>query len=76
MFHIPCISPNDDHVVLCVYNRWGIEVYRNEHYSNASGWDGMYKGAPLPDGTYYYILKYTNDKAEAINRAGYITLRR
>ncbi|MCB9034446.1 MAG: gliding motility-associated C-terminal domain-containing protein [Chitinophagales bacterium] len=43
-WYIPCIEESVD-VVLCVYNRWGIEVYRNEAYSNLSGWDGEYKGA-------------------------------
>ena len=61
-------------IVFCVWNRWGIEVYRNEHYSN--DWDGKYKDAPLPDGTYYYTLKARNNLEEGINQAGFITLHR
>ncbi|MEZ4879895.1 MAG: gliding motility-associated C-terminal domain-containing protein [Chitinophagales bacterium] len=74
-WYIPCIEESVD-VVLCVYNRWGIEVYRNEAYSNLSGWDGEYKGAPLPDGTYYYVLKYLTREGEQVNKAGFIVIHR
>ncbi|MDB5226194.1 MAG: hypothetical protein JWN78_387 [Bacteroidota bacterium] len=70
-FKIPCFSGP---IEFSVYNRWGIEVYRNDAYLN--DWDGKYKGAPLPDGTYYYVLKYITTNNEDINRAGFITLHR
>lgn len=61
-------SPNDDGVndvwviecieffstELQVYNRWGQLVFEATNYGN--NWDGTFKGKPLPDGTYYYIL--------------------
>jgi gliding motility-associated-like protein len=71
-FVIPC--PSTTAIVFCVYNRWGIEVYRSEDYRN--DFDGRYRGAPLPDGTYYYVVKYTNDEGTLINRASYLTIRR
>jgi gliding motility-associated-like protein len=71
VFEIPCAEGN---VQFSVYNRWGIEVYRNEQYLN--DWDGTYKGSPLPDGTYYYVLKYTKSSGEEVNKAGFITLHR
>jgi gliding motility-associated-like protein len=40
---------------LFVYNRWGSEVYTTTDYQN--NWDGTNNGNPLPDGTYYYIIK-------------------
>ncbi len=39
-----------------VFNRYGGLVYNEENYRNT--WDGTYKGAPLPDGTYYYVVKF------------------
>ncbi len=39
-----------------VYNRYGNLVYNNDNYLN--NWDGTYKGKPVPDGTYYYAIKY------------------
>jgi gliding motility-associated-like protein len=47
-----------------VYNRYGREVYYSNDYKNT--WNGTYKGKPLPDGTYYFVLTYTllNGKRE------------
>ncbi|MBP6431698.1 MAG: gliding motility-associated C-terminal domain-containing protein [Ferruginibacter sp.] len=41
---------------VAVYNRYGNQVYRNTNYTN--NWDGTYKGKPLADGTYYYVITY------------------
>jgi gliding motility-associated-like protein len=39
-----------------VFNRWGARVFENENYDNL--WDGVdFNGKPLPDDTYFYILK-------------------
>ena len=39
-----------------VFNRWGARVFENEDYDNL--WDGVdLNGNPLPDDTYFYILK-------------------
>ena len=40
---------------LQVFNRWGNEVYKADNYQNS--WDGKYKGNPVSDGTYFYIIK-------------------
>ncbi|MDB5226195.1 MAG: hypothetical protein JWN78_388, partial [Bacteroidota bacterium] len=71
-FKIPCAHSGA--VFFDVFNRWGIEVYKNENY--ISDWDGKYEGAQLPDGTYYYILKYVSDDGTVIDKAGFITLHR
>jgi gliding motility-associated-like protein len=41
-------------VVVNIYNRYGGLVYNNQNYNNE--WDGTYKGKPVPDGTYYYVV--------------------
>jgi gliding motility-associated-like protein len=43
--------------VVDVYNRWGGLVYHSDHYTN--DWDGTSKNKPLPDATYYYVIKAT-----------------
>ena len=43
-------------VIAKVFNRHGELVYANDNYNN--DWDGKYKGKPVPDGTYYYVLQY------------------
>lgn len=54
---------NFGNVSIKVYNRWGNLVYKNSSYKN--DWDGtsntsMAIGSKLPDGTYYYILDFSD----------------
>ena len=68
---------------LCIYNRWGVEVYNVEGY----GQDGkLFRGISegritieqdreLPVGTYFYVLKYTDGTVEN-KRAGYLYINR
>jgi gliding motility-associated-like protein len=48
-----------DQFELQVYNRYGDEVYSNSNYMN--DWKGTYEGNTLPDGSYYYYVKYKKD---------------
>jgi len=40
--------------IVQVFNRYGGKVFESRNYAN--NWDGTYKGKPLPDGTYYYVV--------------------
>lgn len=57
-----------------VFNRWGGLVYSNEQYNNT--WDGTHNGKPLPDGTYYYIVKATLVNGDVTNFRGNVTIMR
>ncbi|MGQ0829000.1 MAG: gliding motility-associated C-terminal domain-containing protein [Bacteroidota bacterium] len=46
-----------------VYNIYGNEVYSQKSYTN--DWLGTYNGTALPDGTYYYVIKF-NDSDQII----------
>ncbi|MDW7693969.1 isopeptide-forming domain-containing fimbrial protein [Flammeovirgaceae bacterium SG7u.111] len=61
--------PNNN---LLVFNRWGNKVFESDSYQN--DWAGTYNGNPLPDGTYYYVLK-NKETGEAL-KAGFFTLHR
>ncbi len=55
-----------------VFNRWGEEIYYTPSYQN--NWNATNKnGDILPDGTYYYLIKFKNSK---INYKGAITVLR
>jgi gliding motility-associated-like protein len=41
---------------VAVYNIYGNEVYRTKSYAN--NWQGTYNGSNLPDGTYYYVIRF------------------
>ncbi len=45
--------PNTD---ITVVNNQGQEVYKSSAYDNS--WNGTFNGKKLPDGTYYYFLKF------------------
>ena len=63
-----------------IYNRWGVLVYDIQGYDNQ---DRSFKGVSegrttikqldnLPDGTYFYILKYVNSKNVSLDKSGYL----
>ncbi len=41
-----------------IYNRNGMVVFTQEGYNNS--WNGTYNNNQLPDGTYYYVLQFTD----------------
>lgn len=50
--------PNTEVIIV---NNQGQQVFKSSSYNN--DWDGTFNGKPLPDGTYYYFLKFaTGDK--------------
>lgn len=61
-------------VIAKVFNRYGELVYSNENYNN--DWDGKYKGNPVPDGTYYYVLQYRLINGNSIPVKGDVTILR
>lgn len=71
-------------VSVTVFNRWGVEVYKENSYGNGNvfrGYSGgritLDEGHKLPTGTYFYILEfdYDNDSgAQHYKDAGYLYL--
>jgi gliding motility-associated-like protein len=61
-------------VYVTVFNRYGGEVYVNPNYQN--NWDGTYKGNPVPDGTYYYVINYTLFNGRRVTVKGDVTILR
>jgi gliding motility-associated-like protein len=58
-------------IELVIFDRRGVQVYKNENYDNQ--WNGIdYKGNPLPDDTYFCIIK----TVEGRKITGYIVIRR
>lgn len=56
---------------LVIFDRRGLEVYKNLNYDNS--WNGVdYNKKPLPDDTYFYVLKISN----GVSKSGFIVIRR
>lgn len=58
-WYIEDIQNFEENEVL-VYNIYGNLVYNKKPYMN--DWDGSYNGAPLPDGTYYFVLRFDDSE--------------
>jgi gliding motility-associated-like protein len=43
-----------------VFNIYGQQVFAKQGYMN--DWAGTYNGNALPDGTYYYVLKFSDSE--------------
>jgi len=58
------VFPGVENLLGCeivIFNRWGVEVYRNEDYQN--NWDGRdHRDRDLIADTYYYILRIPPDR--------------
>jgi gliding motility-associated-like protein len=69
-----------------IYNRWGVLVFETEKYGSnnnyfrgiSEGRSTVSQGEELPDGTYFYILKYvdTQDGNSNKQKTGYLYLNR
>nr|WP_294936760.1 gliding motility-associated C-terminal domain-containing protein [uncultured Flavobacterium sp.] len=68
-----------------IYNRWGIKVFDKDGYNNTTiAFDGksdgrstLNRGEELPDGTYFYIMKYRdNETGDWSDKSGYLYLNR
>jgi gliding motility-associated-like protein len=57
-----------------VYNRYGGTVYESLDYKN--DWEGTYKGTPLPDATYYYVINYELLNGSIVVKKGNVTILR
>ena len=67
-----------------IYNRWGVLVYQASGYDNSKvAFRGISNGRVtvqatenLPEGTYYYIIRYTNNDGNTKEKAAYLYINR
>ncbi|MNX41787.1 hypothetical protein D3C86_721950 [compost metagenome] len=62
------LYPNNE---VKIFDRTGRTIYSKKGYDNS--WEGTLNGAPLAEGTYYYIIDFGPDKPKT---KGYITITR
>jgi len=56
-----------------IFDRWGLKMYE---WNDVTGWwDGKTKtGAPAPDGSYFFIISYTDEKDVSKTEKGFLSL--
>jgi gliding motility-associated-like protein len=71
-WNIPVLSYFPINSVIII-NRWGSEVWKGVNYNNTSNiWSGKnMNGSDLPDGTYYFIINYSN-----VEKRGWVFIKR
>lgn len=53
-----------------IVNRWGNLIYEfNDPYG---AWDGTFKGEPVEEGTYFYLIQATIEGGDELNKHGFI----
>ena len=57
-----------------VFNRWGEIMFKT--LSLTEGWDGSYKGKPVPDGVYAFLVNATGFDDKLYTYKGTITVLR
>jgi gliding motility-associated-like protein len=76
-FFISKIENFDHHVQ--IFNRWGNLVFESRDYrnNNINSWPGTFDNEKdLPDGTYYYLIEWIDDRGQTNVQRGYIELMR
>lgn len=75
-FFRPFIYRNIRSIRCWIYDRWGGLVAESSNIDRL--WDGMTKGRPAPEGTYFYVIEVELDTREkrTFRKAGSITLLR
>ncbi|HPI05624.1 MAG TPA: gliding motility-associated C-terminal domain-containing protein [Saprospiraceae bacterium] len=74
-FIIPetCVSGEGGvEVEVTIFNQWGDQVFHALPYLN--DWEGTYNGNPLPAGTYFYVVQFSDPLYEA--KKGFLILQK
>jgi gliding motility-associated-like protein len=57
-----------------IFNRWGELMYATDDLDK--GWDGLYKGTLMPEGTYVFRAAITDQAGRTFDRSGTVVLLR
>ncbi len=88
LFHPTAFTPNGDNLndtftvfgqyvvdfEMNIFNRWGELLFTTNDIN--SGWDGIYKGREMPEGTYTFIANITDSTGRTFKRSGSVLLLR
>ncbi len=62
-----------------IFDRWGAQLYNKENFPPSSdpavnGWDGSFRGAPVPVGVYVYVVQILFEDGQTLLYRGDVTL--
>ncbi len=62
---------------LKVFNRWGQAIFERSNFNTedrSAGWDGSYKGQPLPGDVFVFTMAVTCDNGQVIESKGNVMI--
>ncbi|RMG75742.1 MAG: PKD domain-containing protein [Bacteroidetes bacterium] len=65
-------APNLASAELSIFNRWGQMIYQTFNLDDP--WDGTFKGSPVPEGVYVFVVRGTGVDGTPVARQGTVTL--
>lgn len=63
-------------VQVSVFNQWGDEVFHSDNYAKDTPWNGTWKGADLPAGTYFFVVRQPYKTKAPVNSKRFILIQR
>jgi len=61
---------------VCIFNRWGNQVFLKKGYTNNDPFNGIWNGKTLPDGTYFYLIEIEGEDGLKKKFNGYLQIHR
>ncbi len=68
----PALMSNIVQAKLTIYNRWGQQLFESENLEK--GWNGKSSNKSVSDGTYFWILTYTDINGDEFIEKGNLTI--
>ena len=59
---------------ISIFDRYGGQVFEVQNANSGDVWDGTYEGKEAPEGTYFYVLKYSINNGDEVTAKGWIQL--
>jgi gliding motility-associated-like protein len=59
---------------LSIFDRWGEKLFASDNLEN--GWDGSFRGKPVENNIYVYVVEYTLNGKKASSKTGHVAVMR
>lgn len=72
-------TPNNDNVNDRFLTGYDVQIFDRTGtviYKGTDGWNGMYKGKPADNDTYFYFIRYVDKNQQTQTKKGAVTLKR
>ena len=66
------VAPDLRNPELRIYDRWGELLYQTLNIDE--GWDGTFKGSPVPEGVYVFVVTGIGTEGDPLTRSGTVTV--